>query len=163
MTQELLTLPAHLHSPAVVSRISVAQFVVFLCSVLRITVCLLDHFKACPSYDVWLLCCYLQILNFSKDWLVYYIVLNANTWNLLWSRTWFTHLSIVGCHMLSRNCLPFRNTRVHHVFLPVLVVHVVKLHVFTLLDPCCYVRHDFRAKTMFDSSWLLLYVFIYVY
>jgi hypothetical protein len=95
--------------------------------------------------------------------LVYYILLNANTWNLFWSRTWFTHLSIVGCYMLSRNCLPFRNTRVHHVFLPVLVVHVVKLHVFTLLDPCCYVRHDFRAKTMFDSSWLLLFVFIYVW
>jgi hypothetical protein len=44
----------------------------------------------------------------------------------------------------------------------VLVVLVVKLQVFTFLDPCCYVRHDFRAKTMFDSSWLLLFVFIYV-
>ena len=74
MTQELLTLPAHLRSPPVVSRISVAQFVVFLCSVLRIIVCLLDHFKACPSYDVWLLYCYLQILNFffKIGWFIIY-------------------------------------------------------------------------------------------
>ena len=53
------------------------------------------------------------------------------------------------------------------------VVHVVKLHVFTFLIPCCEVRYDFRVKMMFDSSWLpvlqevhvlfMLFVFIYVY
>ena len=45
----------------------------------------------------------------------------------------------------------------------VCVVHVVKLHVFTFLVPCCdvryYFRYDFRVNTMFDSS-SLLHVFI---
>ena len=53
------------------------------------------------------------------------------------------------------------------------VVHVVKLHVFAFLIPCCEVRYDFRVKMMFDLSWLpvlqevhvlfMLFVFIYVY
>jgi len=34
------------------------------------------------------------------------------------------------------------------------VVHVIKLHVFMFLAPCCYLHYDFRIKTMLDSSGL---------
>ena len=64
------------------------------------------------------------------------------------------------------------------VFLLVLfgfvLLNVVKLHVFTFLVPCCYVRYDFRVKSMFSSSQLpfvilgiyvliTFFVFIYLY
>jgi hypothetical protein len=56
----------------------------------------------------------------------------------------------------------------------VLVVHFVKLHVFTFLVSCCNVPYDFLINTMFGSSLplfvlsgvhvsLMVFVLIYVY
>jgi len=38
------------------------------------------------------------------------------------------------------------------IFSGVRVVHVVQLHVFMYLVPCCDVRYDFRVNVMFGSS-----------
>jgi hypothetical protein len=39
----------------------------------------------------------------------------------------------------------------------------VKLHMFTILGPCCDVRYEFRVKMILDSSYRLMFYIFYLY
>ena len=67
--------------------------------------------------------------------------------------TGFGTKQLDGCHMWSRNCLPFQSTWARHrVFTYLSRVNLAKCYVFTFLAPCCDVHYNFRVKTI--SRWV---------